>query len=227
MLSAVIQLVPSLQDMSQRRRRTLTYDLTLAHHRLVGEGGGAGQRARESTHTQTHSSCYREDGGRCGSGGADLQPAATSLLKAGEFASRSPQNRLQVSAGHLQPNTVEWLQGKITARFRRSAFPGLKWKRTADLCTYDGLCLAEAQKAQRLGVNETAHRGPVVGRCRVSAGLIPVLSALPRFRSLNRQPVCVACLLLTDAAGYFVVVQSVGAAASIHPSPKPGFITSF
>lgn len=73
-----------------------------------------GGRSRGSWHTRTHahalthtqregargSSRHKEDGGRCGSGGADLHPAAAaSLMEAGELAARRVKPRsLSLSA---------------------------------------------------------------------------------------------------------------------------------
>lgn len=56
------------------------------------EGGGRGWEVGEHTHKHTDSSRYREDGGRCGRADEDLQPAATSELKAGESSRSSGSN---------------------------------------------------------------------------------------------------------------------------------------
>lgn len=82
----------------------------------VAVGGREESRKLTHTHTRTHShtheergrergsSRHKEDGGRCGSGGADLHPAAAaSLMEAGELAARSGEAPLSASVGgHLR-----------------------------------------------------------------------------------------------------------------------------
>lgn len=121
-------------------------------------GGG-----RTNTRTHTYSSCYREDGGRCGSGGADLQPAAASLLRAGEFIprlfdSQRHTDRQQLTAARLLCGVVTVMRGRwiVAARFvvvlfggwldigsfQRKCHTGIQMEGNA---TYEALCQAEAR----------------------------------------------------------------------------------
>lgn len=95
----------------------------------VVEGGRRERGGYENTHKyikkRTHPSCYKEDGGRCGNGGADLERPAPSLLKGGEFSHRLAEVWLAVRV-HLQPSTAvsQWcvfsglcVYGIVASRF--------------------------------------------------------------------------------------------------------------
>lgn len=170
----------------------------------VAVGGRRGWEAGEHTLIHTDSNRYREDGGRCGSGGADLQPAATSPLKAGEFSRSFGSNTAHrpptpaAEDGDTEQETAlwllccywavgmrccrrsvcwlfeEWLGKKITARFRGNPILGFRSKETQHWRYVRGFVSGWSATARWVDMNETAHRGPVVGRCRVPSRLTTV-----------------------------------------------------
>lgn len=179
----------------------------------VAVGGREESRKLTHTHTRTHtheergrergSSRDKEDGGRCGSGGADLHPAAAaSLMEAGELAARRREAPLSVSAD-TSTAVQSWRSapyitalcccegdGASSPLSLLTVLEGGGWLRKTERrvseempykdsdaqnrhtgCVHDALCRPEARPPTRDVMNETAHRGPVVGRCRVPAGL--------------------------------------------------------